>query len=114
MDVFVGMELFTTTNEMVKVVAFYDDEIDVESRGKIYRRKTSIIGVKLFVKEVIFVCMNCMLYRREDCFGNSQICDMFQYGGIIEKEEMDGWPKYGDATYLKLYGFSRYFDTIAR
>ena len=80
MDVFVGMELFTTTNEMVKVVAFYDDEIDVESRGKIYRRKTSIIGVKLFVKEVIFVCMNCMLYRREDCFGNSQICDMFQYG----------------------------------
>lgn len=60
-----------------------------------------------FQKEVarsgMINCRKCKLYRREDCVGERQICELFETAPDISKEEMDQWPKYGDATYWRLH-----------
>ena len=48
-------------------------------------------------------CRKCMLYRRQDCLGEQAICDMFRPFPDINQEDKDHWPKWGDATYIRLH-----------
>ncbi len=48
-------------------------------------------------------CKKCILYKREDCFVESQICAHFEPSPDISEEEIRSWPKYGDASYYRFY-----------
>ena len=47
-------------------------------------------------------CINCMLYKNETCFGKKEICEDFRPSPKLSTEEIERWPKYGDATRFKL------------
>ncbi len=47
-------------------------------------------------------CINCMLYKNETCFGKKEICEDFKPSPKLSTEEIERWPKYGDATRFKL------------
>lgn len=50
------------------------------------------------IRSVLVNCRKCKLYRRDDCIGESSICELFEVAPDISKEEMDNWPKFGDAS----------------
>lgn len=50
-------------------------------------------------------CSDCLLQRRGDCFGQKQACEDFKYAPSHNKELEDNWPKYGDATWLRMHSF---------
>ncbi|MCI7148071.1 MAG: hypothetical protein MSA45_08060 [Firmicutes bacterium] len=54
--------------------------------------------------ETIHKCKDCMLYRNETCFGSKEICEDFRFAPTIPKEEMDLWPKMGDASFYRMGG----------
>lgn len=47
-------------------------------------------------------CYNCLLQKKEECFGKSKICEDYKPIPRINKEKMDNWPKYGDATFFRM------------
>lgn len=104
MEITINMLFFTTTGELAKILEIHGDELVIEFRGNLYRRNVSIIGDKLFPVGDNLLCKNCRRNRREECFGSNEICDMFQFTGVITQEEMDNWPKFGDATYFRFGG----------
>lgn len=53
-------------------------------------------------------CKDCMLYRNETCFGRNHTCEDFRFAPTIPKEEMDFWPKMGDASFYRLGGRYRH------
>ena len=48
-------------------------------------------------------CDNCMLMRREDCFGDTKICEYYQHVPNVTKEEIDKWPKEYMGAYERNY-----------
>jgi len=130
--IFVGQKLKTTTNEYVTITKIDRDFIYVYYKGYVHKREKSIIGKKLFIdeddnakKETTNTaasttikketsnnpsrsCSNCMSMKNGDCLGGKSICEFYRNSPSISQEEMASWPKYGDATYLRLHGKSRY------
>ncbi|NCB42144.1 MAG: hypothetical protein EOM59_05945 [Clostridia bacterium] len=130
--IFIGQKLKTTTNEYVTITKIDRDFIYVYYKGYVHKREKSIIGKKLFVIEDKKVkketkdttttktkktkgsnkpgrsCNNCMKMKNGECLGGKSICKFYRNSPSISQEEMASWPKYGDATYLRLHGKSRY------
>lgn len=52
-------------------------------------------------------CKNCMLYKREDCFGKDTICEDYKYAPDMDDEKRKNWPKYGDATFFRMHRHGR-------
>ena len=49
-----------------------------------------------------FTCKDCMVYKREDCFGEQELCDRFRKVPVADKTITDNWPKIGTATYYRI------------
>lgn len=123
--IYAGQKLLTTTKEYVTIVKIEGNDILVSYKGKIYKRSKSIIGKKLFIVERDTVkppnevpatyfkpapkraCYDCMEMRRGDCFGQKRPCEFFRPAPSVSREEVNNWPKYGDATYYRLKGFRK-------
>jgi hypothetical protein len=129
-SIFLGQRLKTITNEYVTIEKIEDRYIYVSYKNKTYKREKNIIGKKLFIiqdeiknsadeafetpskgpsKDINSssreTCKNCMEMRKGECIGKQSICEFFRYAPNISKEELDNWPKYGDATYFRMkYG----------
>lgn len=119
-SLFEGQELLTLTKETVIIKKIENEFIYLEYKKKIYKRRKSIIGKKLFIinKQYSqntasqkplndsdipsYTCKNCMEMRKGECFGKSEICEFFRYAPTISKDEINNWPKYGDATYYRM------------
>ena len=117
-DICVGQKLVCLNGEKVIVNRITEAEIIVEYKNKLYRRSKDIIGHKLLLqkyeeqpkisktsdysKEYEHDCKDCMVLRRGDCFGEKKLCSFFVASPKVTKEEMDNWPKYGDATYYRM------------
>lgn len=86
---------------------FIDDEQkeklgeDSDSELSIVKNVTSILN-ESSLKIIEYSCNDCMELKRENCFGEKEICEFFRYSPSVAKEEKEKWPKYGDATALKL------------
>ena len=48
-------------------------------------------------------CENCMHYRKGDCGGISGPCDEYVFSPTISEEELEMWPKMGDASYMRTH-----------
>ena len=46
-----------------------------------------------------------MEMKNENCFGASSVCSSYRPSPEISKEEIDRWPKLGDASYYKLHKY---------
>ncbi len=121
LNLYIGQKLKTTTNEFVTIVKIGEKDIYVDYKGKIYKREKSIIGKKLFViqnnaedlsnhssnpitKSVVEIeksCNSCMVLKRDECIGKKSICEYYKHSPSISKEEINNWPKFGDATYYR-------------
>lgn len=121
---YVGQKLRTLTGETVVIKGLNTSMICVEYKGKRIWRDQTIIGNKLFIiehesnvhtplntvggtegssqKESALSCNDCMLMRREDCFGAKKICKFFQHAVNVSREEIDSWPTIGDATRYRM------------
>lgn len=75
-----------------------DDDLRLDCKTNVC--DSSIIPLE---SPCLFSCKKCMLYRREDCVGDVQICDFFEQSPDISDEEIKSWPEYGDATNLRLH-----------
>jgi len=53
-------------------------------------------------------CKNCMEMKCGECFGQKNICEFYRYSPSATEETKRNWPKYGDATALKIGEFRRY------
>lgn len=72
-------------------------EVPVDATKKIKPSAT----IETIEKQNIPSCKRCKLRLRNDCFGAKEICEDFEYVPEITDEELDSWPKYGDATMIK-------------
>lgn len=53
-------------------------------------------------------CKNCIEYKKSECFGKQQLCEDFRYAPNMDDEKRKTWPKFGDATFLRIHGRHRY------
>lgn len=80
---------------------------DMIWRLKHYKIKNIIKGdINEFYKnyEICKSCNNCMEMKNGTCFGSSSsssVCDDYRYSPEISKDELDRWPKIGDALSFK-------------
>ena len=114
-----GQQLWTKTNETVIVVSVTVSDIIVEYNGKRYRRPTSVIGDKLLLNPPTALdslsdsvderetCENCRSYRSQACFGGKAICSSYRFAPTVQESEREHWPKFGDASYMRMKGHSR-------
>ena len=119
-----GQLLWTKTNETVEVFAISGDSLTLSYKGKLLTRPKSVLGEKLFLKELITKpvdtpnaysnnfdgtkeCSDCMNNRSEKCYGSKTICSDFKYTGAISNTDRELWPEYGDASYMRMKRHSR-------
>ena len=124
---FVGQRLYCNDGSTAVIIRKTTEFIELEYKGKKYQRPFSVIGEKLFVvpkqrainsteevapssvsylqePPIVDDCHSCMKNRSEECFGNRSgiICEDYIPIPNIPKNEREHWPKYGDATALKM------------
>lgn len=121
MKIKIGQTLWAKNGEPVIVCYVDENEICVRYKEQKIWRGKSIINTKLFLtkdeaimgrdqkstwkgnvadesKRYVPIvpqgdsCNNCMLMRREECFGEKKICQYYQHVPYVEKEEIDSWP----------------------
>ena len=128
MNLYVGLKLKTINNDFAEII-----EIDEQKIIILYHRKKVIISKRTFYryniqefieceqkdntnkiekkvshdKPFIESCKNCMEWKKGDCMGCSEICSDYRPSPEISKEEMDRWPKEGDASYYRTHKFAR-------
>ena len=111
-SVHIGQKLFTTTHETAIIEHTANDVLIIKYKDKYYRRPVSIVGNKLFTSSDCScdmknnnTCNDCMVQRRGDCIGQMHICSFFRFAPTMTQSDRDNWPKYGDATCLRMtYG----------
>ena len=48
-------------------------------------------------------CKTCMLMKRGDCIGSTnEICEHYKHSPSVSEREKGNWPKYGEATAIRL------------
>lgn len=47
-------------------------------------------------------CKNCMEMKRGECIGRKNICEFYRYSPSISEKAKQNWPKYGDATAIRI------------
>ena len=100
------------TEGYVVVLQRFEDYFVVGYNDKRYKRTYDVIGKKLFFEpqlEKIRNCDNCFHRYSGDCTSMSGVvCEDFIARQKLSQEEIDSWPKYGDATAFKLRDYSRF------
>lgn len=120
-DVNIGQTLWATNGEPVTICEVAEDRICVCYKGQKIWRDTAVVNHRLFLTKDEAVsyqaqgtmekadsqalqedsCDNCMLMRREECFGQKNICEDYQHVPYVSKEEMESWPKECMGAYEK-------------
>lgn len=108
----IGQTLWATNGESVKICKIEVHKICLRYRGQEIWRDNSVLNTRLFLTKEEAVkrpastktvsntsngplkdsCDNCMLMRREECFGEKKICEFYQHVPYVSKEEIDSWP----------------------
>lgn len=111
-EIFIGKTLYCKNGEICVIDSIEEKNININYKGKIYKRSKTIIGDKLYLSPVkiqneektdnTHTCSNCMKQKSEECYGSVEICKDFIYCPNLENEKKY-WPEYGDATSFKAY-----------
>lgn len=126
MNLYIGQKIRSITNDLVEIVDIQGQKVKLLYKGKIYtlnKYLISKINKKLFILdnkienkidnkkkinencESCKSCKNCMEMKNGNCFGSSSICSDYRHSPEISKDEIDRWPKIGDATYFRLHKY---------
>lgn len=120
MNLYVGQKIRSITNDLVEIVDIQGQKVKLLYKGKIYvlnKYLISKISKELFIvdntienkkninenSERCKSCKNCMEMKNGNCFGSSSICSDYRHSPEISKDEIDRWPKIGDASYYRLH-----------
>lgn len=77
----------------------YSENINKKDKKELVKKSnTSYVSSK---------CKKCILFKREDCFGEKSACESFRYSPTMTDEDRKNYPKEGDASYMRRTGFSR-------
>ena len=47
----------------------------------------------------VISCKSCMLYRSEECIGQTEICEFYRHAPTVSKDEMEQWPQEMQGAY---------------
>lgn len=103
-----GINKETGIEETVKVIDVNTDWFRVEYNGLKCRYPFSAVNSILFTEPRKKhtdkrECDNCFLRYSGACTSLSNVvCDDFRVKQTVPQDEIDSWPKYGDATAYKL------------
>ena len=105
-----GINKETGKEETVTVIDVNTDSFRVEYNGLKCRYSFDAID-KIFYTEPRTLqnnvaerkCSNCFLRYKGECTSLGEVvCEDYRVRQKLDKEEIDNWPKYGDATAYKL------------
>ena len=105
-----GINKETGTEETVKVIAVDEEGFRVEYNGLKCRYLFSAINSIFFTQPkskqhnvTEMKCSNCFLRYTGACTSLAEIaCEDYRVRQVLDQEEIDNWPKYGDATAYRL------------
>ena len=105
-----GVNKETDIEETVTVIEVDDNYFRVEYKGLKRRYPFSALNTIFFATSqrtqsitVKRSCNNCFLRYNGACTSLSEnVCEDFRIRQILPQDEIDNWPKYGDATAYKL------------
>ena len=127
MNLYVGQKIKSVTGDLVKIVDIQGQMVKLLYKGQIFTLNKFLlykINKNLFIVndedienneninasytnyKVCKNCSNCMNMKNGTCFGSTYtdyICGDYRYSPEISKEELDRWPKIGDALYFKFH-----------
>ena len=107
----VGDILYCKDGSTVKVLSFDSQTITVEYNGKSYCRPISILNHKLFEEgnDTKKTCEDCISYRNKTCLvPRETACGDFKPAPPHSISNSEHWPKYGDATAIRLRDRGRF------
>ena len=105
-----GVNKETDTEETVNVIEISNNYFRVEYKGLKRRYPFSALNTIFFAAPqrtqnavVVRTCDNCFLRYNGTCTSLSEnVCEDFRAKQMLPQDEIDNWPKYGDATAYKL------------
>ena len=123
MNLYIGLKIRTIDNDLAEIVGIQGQNVKLLYKGKIYtlnkylinriNKKWFVLDNKIENKKNVEqsclnrkTCNNCMEMKKGECIGDKSISNDYRPSPEISKDELDRWPKVGDASFYRFY---RYF-----